>query len=59
MKVVSNGNVSGVPSWQVTTQSGSTYIVYHKNGSWYRGDIGHMGNKYDTWSIDELARSLN
>lgn len=51
----SNGNISGVPSYQVKCTSGSTYIIYKKNGTWYRGDIGHMGHKYDSWSRDEVA----
>lgn len=58
MNVESNGNVSGVPSWRITTSSGSTYIIYKKNGTWYRGDIGHMGNKYDSWSLYDVANSL-
>lgn len=50
-----NGNVSGVPSWRVQCSGGSSYIIYQKNGTWYRGDIGHMGNKYDSWSVDQVA----
>ena len=51
----SNGNVSGVPSYLVECSSGSSYIIYKKNGTWYRGDIGHMGNKYDSWSTNDVA----
>ena len=51
----SNGNISGVPSYQVTCSSGDTHIIYKKNGSWYSGGSGHMGNKYDSWSKSEVA----
>ncbi|WP_421265591.1 hypothetical protein [Aeromonas veronii] len=55
-RIVSNGEVEGVPSFRVECTSGSDYIIYKKNGStWYRGDIGHMGNKYDSWSTEEVA----
>jgi len=54
----SNGNISGVPSYQVKCTSGSTYIIYKKNGTWYRGDIGHMGHKYDSWSTQDVAESV-
>lgn len=50
-----NGKVSGVPSYLVECASGSDYVIYKKNGTWYRGDIGHMGNKYDSWSTDQVA----
>lgn len=53
--ISSNGNVSGVQSWRVECSSGSSYIIYKKNGTWYRGDIGHMGNRYDSWSRDDVA----
>jgi len=54
-RIVSNGNISGVPSWQVTCSSGSTHIIYKKNGTWYTGGLGHMGHKYDSWSRDDVA----
>jgi len=57
-RIVSNGNISGVPSYQVTCSSGSTHIIYHKNGSWYTGGSGHMGGKYDSWSANEVANYL-
>lgn len=53
-----NGNISGVPSHYVKCSSGSTYIIYKKNGTWYRGDIGHMGNKFDSWSKSDVATYL-
>lgn len=59
MKIISNGKVSGVPSWSVTTPGGTTYILYYKNGTWFRGDIGHMGRKYDNWSLIEVAGILS
>lgn len=55
-KIRSNGKLSGVPSYQVTCSSGSTYIIYRKNETWYRGDMGHMGNKFDTYSKEEVAK---
>jgi len=54
----SNGNVSGVPSYLVECASGSSYIIYKKNGTWYRGDIGHMGHKFDSWSTSDVASYL-
>ncbi|WP_457743954.1 hypothetical protein [Sulfurimonas sp.] len=54
-RIVSNGNISSVPSWQVTCSSDKTVIIYKKNGTWYTGGLGHMGHKYDSWSRDEVA----
>lgn len=54
----SNGSISGAPSYQVRCKQGSTYIVYKKNGTWYRGGSGHMGNKYNSWSKSEVADYL-
>lgn len=56
--ISSNGNVSGVPSHRVQCSGGSSHIVYHKNGTWYSGASGHMGNKYDSWSVNQLAAHL-
>ena len=53
--ISNNGNVSGVQSWRVECPSGSSYIIYKKSGTWYRGDIGHLGNRYDSWSRDDVA----
>lgn len=54
----SNGNISGVPSYQVTCSSGNTVIIYKKNGTWYRGGSGHMGNKYNSWSTNDVANAV-
>jgi hypothetical protein len=54
-KIRSNGNISGVPSYQVQCTSGKTVIIYKKNGTWYTGGSGHMGNKYNSWSRSEIA----
>ncbi|OJF68541.1 hypothetical protein BK026_06925 [Alteromonas sp. V450] len=54
----SNGNISGVPSYLVECSSGSSYVIYKKNGTWYSGGIGHMGNKYDSWSKNDVAKYL-
>jgi hypothetical protein len=53
--VKSNGNISGVPSSQVTCTSGSSHIIYKKSGTWYHGSVGSMGNKYNSWSTDQVA----
>ena len=57
-KIRSNGNISGVPSYQVTCSSGETHIIYKKNGTWYTGGLGHMGHRYDAWSTQEVASFL-
>jgi hypothetical protein len=54
----SNGNISGVASYLVQCSSGSDYVIYKKNGTWYRGGSGHMGNKYDSWSKSDVANYL-
>ena len=51
----SNGNISGVPSYQVQCSSGKTVIIYKKNGTWYTGGSGHMGHRYDSWSTNDVA----
>lgn len=56
--VSSNGSVSGVPSQQIKCSNGNSYIVYYKNGSWYRGDIGQMGDKFNAWAINQIANYL-
>lgn len=53
--IKSNGDINGSASYQVQCSSGSSYIIYKSGGSWYRGDSGHMGNKYDSWSRDDVA----
>lgn len=56
--IKSNGNVNGASSYRVECSSGSHYIIYKKGGTWYRGDSGHMGNKYDSWSTNDVANNL-
>ena len=56
-KIRSNGNISGVPSYQITCTSGETHIIYKKNGTWYKSG-SHMGNRYDNWSTQEVASFL-
>jgi len=56
--IKNNGSISGASSYRVECTSGSGYIIYKKNGTWYRGDIGHMGNKYNSWSTNKLASYL-
>ena len=57
-RIRSNGDISGVPSYLVECSSGSDYVIYKKNGTWYRGSGGHMGNKYNSWSKNEVANFL-
>jgi len=57
-RIRSNGNISGVPSYLVECTSGSDYVIYKKDGTWYRGSGGHMGNKYNSWSKNDIAEYL-
>lgn len=54
-KIQNNGKVSGVPSYRVECTSGSSKVIYKKNGTWYTGGGGHMGNRYNSWSVNEVA----
>ena len=56
--VRSNGNISGVPSYQVQCSSGRTVVIYKKNGTWYTGGSGHMGHRYDSWSTNDVAQQV-
>lgn len=57
-RMVSNGKIRGASSFRVECLTGSDYIIYYMDGSWFRGDIGHMGNRYNDWSKERLAGSL-
>jgi hypothetical protein len=57
-RIQSNGKVSGVSSYRVECTSGSSHIIYKKSGTWYTGGMGHMGNKYDSWSTNQVADYL-
>ena len=57
-KIRSNGKISGVSSYQVQCSSTKTVIIYKKNGTWYKGSNGHMGNKYNSWSRSEVANHV-
>ena len=54
-KIQSNGKISGVPSYLVKCNSGSTTVIYKKGGTWYTGGGGHMGNRYNSWSVNDVA----
>lgn len=54
-KIQNNGKISGVPSYRVECTSGSSKIIYKKNGTWYTGGGGHMGNRYNSWSVNDVA----
>jgi len=57
-RVTDNGKLSGVPSHRVQCRSGSSHIVYYKNGTWYHGVLMGMGSKFDSWSVGQLAEHL-
>lgn len=54
-KIQNNGKISGVASYRVECTSGSSKVIYKKNGTWYTGGGGHMGNKYNSWSVNQVA----
>ena len=54
-KIENNGTISGVPSYRVQCTSGSSHIIYQKNGTWYHGTLGDMGSKYNSWSTSQVA----
>jgi hypothetical protein len=54
-RIQSNGKISGVPSFRIECTDGSDHIIYKKNGSWFSGSLGHMGNKYNSWSKEDVA----
>ncbi len=57
-RITDNGKLSGVPSHRVQCRSGSSHIVYYKNGTWYHGLLMGMGSKFDSWSVGQLAEHL-
>lgn len=57
-RITDNGRLSGVPSHRVQCRSGSSHIVYYKNGTWYHGSLMGMGSKFDSWSVGQLAEHL-
>lgn len=57
-RIVSNGHVNGAPSFRIECTGGSDHIIYHKNGTWYHGSRGHMGNKFDTWNKESVGNYL-
>ena len=57
-RIYYNGKVSGVPSYGVECTGGSSYVIYYKNGTWWSGGTGHMGNKYNNWSKEDVAKYL-
>ena len=57
-RIRSNGKVSDVPSFLIECTGGSDHVIYHKNGTWHHGGLGHMGNKYNSWSKEQVGASL-
>jgi len=53
--IQSNGKIGGHPSSAITCLTGSRHIVYRKNGTWYTGGGGHMGNKFNSLSVQGIA----
>lgn len=53
--IENNGNINGVPSSVVQCSSGGRHVIYYKNGTWYHGSLGHMGDKYNNWSQGQVA----
>jgi len=49
--IQNNGMIGGNPSSAIECLSGGRHIVYRKNDTWYTGGGGHMGNKYNSWSL--------
>jgi hypothetical protein len=57
-KIRNNGRISGVPSYLIECSGGSDHVIYHKDGTWYHGSWGHMGNKFDSWDKEEIGKEL-
>ncbi|MCX7112773.1 MAG: hypothetical protein NTX45_22160 [Proteobacteria bacterium] len=53
-----NGKYDGVPSYLVECTSGAKHVFYKKNGTWYHGLLMSIGTKYDSWSVDQIARDF-
>lgn len=54
-KIQNNGKIGGASSYRVECTSGSSKVIYKKNGTWYTGGGGHMGNRYNSWSLEKVA----
>ena len=54
-RITDNGKLSDVPSHRVQCRSGSSHIIYYKNGTWYHGSYGHIGNGYNSWSAGQVG----
>lgn len=56
--IKSNGKIGGESSCRIVSSSGNSFIIYRMSGSWYRGGIGHMGNKYYNWTKEKVSNFL-
>lgn len=54
-RITDNGKLSGVPSHRVQCRSGSSHIIYYKNGTWWHGLYGHTGNELNSWSAGQVG----
>lgn len=54
--IVDNGKINGYPSNVVECANGARHALYNKNGTWYHGSLGHMGDKYNNWSLSQVAQ---
>jgi hypothetical protein len=57
-RIVSNGRINGAPSFRIECTGGSDHIIYHKDGTWYHGSRGHMGNKFNAWNKERVGNHL-
>lgn len=53
--ISNNGQISGVNSSVVECSSGARHVLYYKSGTWYHGSLGHMGDRYNSWSLGQVA----
>lgn len=54
-RIDDNGKINGVQSSVVVCSSGARHVLYYKNGGWYHGSLGHMGDKYRAWSLEQVG----
>lgn len=57
-KIRSNGRISGAASYLIECTGGSEHVIYHKDGTWYHGSWGHMGNKFNSWNKEQVGSEL-
>lgn len=55
-RIEDNGKINGAQSWVAQCSNGSRHVIYYKNGTWYHGSLGHMGDRYNSWSKEDVAK---